>query len=89
MKILKLSGQFKKDLKRYKHKPDKINALEAILGYLASEQPIPEKYQPHPLTGDYKGHMECHVENDLLLIWFDPDSDTIVLVRFGTHSEVF
>jgi len=89
MRTLKISGQFKKDLKRYKHKPSKITALENILGYLQRGDDIPQEYNPHMLTGNYKGHMECHVENDLLLIWFDRDSDTVVLVRFGTHSELF
>ncbi len=31
MKTLKLTGQFKKDLKRYKHKPDNIDKLEVVL----------------------------------------------------------
>ncbi|MDE5821650.1 MAG: type II toxin-antitoxin system YafQ family toxin [Paramuribaculum sp.] len=48
-----------------------------------------EDYKPHPLTGNYRGHMECHVENDTLLIWWDKESDIIKLVRFGTHSELF
>lgn len=30
MKILKLTSQFKKDLKRYKHKTEVINKLETI-----------------------------------------------------------
>ncbi len=89
MRVLKLSGQFKKDLKKYKHKHDQIAALETILGYLQRGDEIPAAYKPHMLTGDYKGHMECHVQNDLLLIWFDRWSDTVVLVRFGTHSELF
>lgn len=89
MKTLKLSGQFKKDLKKYKHRPDEIEALERVLGFLAREEDIPQEYKPHLLSGDYKGHMECHVKNDLLLIWFDRSSDTVVLVRFGTHSELF
>ncbi len=33
--------------------------------------------------------MECHIEGDFLLIWFDPESDQIDLVRFGSHSELF
>lgn len=89
MKTLKLTGQFKKDLKRYKHKEDKITALEEILKLLRAGKTVPSKYNPHPLTGNYKGHMECHMEGDLLLIWLDPDSDIIYLVRFGTHSELF
>ena len=45
--------------------------------------------QTHPLTGNYAGHMECHLEGDFLLIWFDPHSDVISLVRLGSHSELF
>lgn len=89
MKSLKLSGQFKKDLKRYKHRNDILVELELILHYLQQDQPIPKEYRPHMLTGDYKGHMECHVQNDVLLIWFDKQTDIIVLVRFGSHSELF
>ena len=89
MKILKITTQFKKDLKRYKNRPKVIEKLEFILGLLQNELPIPEENKPHPLTGNYRGHMECHVENDTLLIWWDQESDIIKLVRFGTHSELF
>lgn len=41
------------------------------------------------MTGDYRGYLECHVENDILLIWFDREKDCIKPVRFGTHSEMF
>ncbi len=27
-------------------------------------------------------HMECHIDGDFLLIWFDPDTDEIDLVRY-------
>ena len=89
MKTLKITTQFKKDLKRYKNRPKVIEKLEFILGLLQNELPIPEENKPHPLTGNYRGHMECHVENDTLLIWWDQESDMINLVRFGTHSELF
>ncbi|MBD5304351.1 MAG: type II toxin-antitoxin system YafQ family toxin [Bacteroides sp.] len=89
MNILKLTTQFKKDLKRYKHKLETLDKLEVILNLLKNNEPIPEEYRPHPLTGDYKGHMECHVESDTLLIWFDKEAEIITLVRFGSHSELF
>ena len=89
MKTLKITTQFKKDLKRYKNRPKVIEKLEFILGLLQNELPIPEENKPHPLTGNYRGHMECHVENDTLLIWWDQESDMIKLVRFGSHSELF
>ena len=89
MKTLQITTQFKKDLKRYKNRPKVIEKLEFILGLLQNELPIPEENKPHPLTGNYRGHMECHVENDTLLIWWDKETDIIKLVRFGTHSELF
>ena len=89
MKTIKLTTQFKKDLKRYKHHQSTIEALEAVLGFLARGEQLPPHYRPHLLTGNYRGHMECHVENDSLLIWYDADTDTVTLVRFGSHSELF
>lgn len=41
------------------------------------------------MGGGKCGHMECHIENDFLLIWLDLDSDEISLVRLGSHSELF
>ena len=89
MKILKLTSQFKKDLKRYKHKTEVIDKLEVILKLLVNGQPIPEENGPHVLTGNYRNYMECHVENDTLLIWWDKEAQIIKLVRFGSHSELF
>ena len=63
--------------------------LLAILNLLQSETPIPAEYYPHMLTGNYAGFMECHIEGDFLLIWFDREADQIDLVRLGSHSELF
>jgi len=60
-----------------------------ILVMLKNEQPIPARYNPHILKGDYKGCMECHVQGDFLLVWFDESRDIIELVRLGSHSELF
>lgn len=89
MNTLKITSQFKKDLKKYKHKPDVIKKLELILRILANGDRIPDENRPHLLTGNYSGHMECHIESDTLLIWWDKESNVIKLVRFGTHSELF
>ena len=51
---------------------------------------IPAKHKPHYLIGQYTDHCECHVMNDLLLIWLQNDTEkTIILVRTGTHSDLF
>lgn len=89
MKRVFPSGQYKKDYKRYRNQPKKVEALKEVVDYLANEMPIPSEYHPHPLHGEYKGCMECHVQGDFLLIWFDPKTNIIELVRLGTHSELY
>ncbi len=45
---------------------------------------------PHPLQGDYKGYMECHILPDWLLIYKIKDDELVlVLSRTGTHSDLF
>ncbi len=89
MKNLKPSTQYKKDLKRIRNNPKKAAALLEVLRMLENEIPIPQSYRPHMLNHDYAGCMECHIEGDFLLIWFDEETFDIDLVRLGSHSELF
>lgn len=89
MKTLVQSTQYKKDLKRIRNNHKKAAALIDILKKLENEIPIPKENKPHMLSGDYEGCMECHIEGDFLLIWIDPETDEIDLVRLGSHSELF
>lgn len=86
------TAQFKRDVKRYRHKKETLNKLFEIVELLANEQPLPPKVSAHKLKGNYAGHMECHVESDTLLIWIKEEKSgekTIVLSRFGSHAELF
>jgi len=89
MKNIQPTTQYRKDIKRYKNKPEKIKALGNVLEMLINEQPIPSEYRPHFLSGQYNGCMECHIQGDFLLVWFDTERDIIELVRLGSHSELF
>lgn len=89
MKRFKQTSQFKKDLKRIQNNPKKIESLQIVLNILSKGEKLPSKYKPHILIGEYSGYMECHVGNDLLLIWIDNESDLIKLIRLGSHSELF
>ena len=89
MKELQPTTKFKKDLKKYKNKPNQLAELKVVLNLLMNEQPIPAKYKPHPLEGDYNDCMECHIQSDYLLIWYDKENDVIKLIRLGSHSELF
>lgn len=84
------TGQFKKDLKlAIKRKLD-TTELETVVDLLSNGQMLPEKYQDHPLTGNWKGHRECHVQPDWLLIYKIKDDILILtLTRTGTHSDLY
>jgi mRNA interferase YafQ len=89
MRKIKLSGRFKRDLKRYKYQKSKIRALGEIIRHLEKDGRVPIENIPHKLHGIYEGCMECHVEDDFLLIWIDEETNTIKLMRLGTHHELF
>jgi mRNA interferase YafQ len=89
MRELRITSQFKKDLKKYQNQPKKIEKLKLVLSYLQQGVAIPQGYKPHKLLGEYKDCMECHIESDTLLIWLDEQANVVKLLRLGTHSELF
>ena len=83
------SSRFKKDLKRYRNQPERINALKSVLRQLRDTGKVDASLKPHMLTGDFRDCMECHIQNDFLLIWIDEARQQIKLVRLGSHAELF
>ena len=59
-----------------------------MLGALVKNQPLAEKYQDHPLSGDWKDFRDCHIKPDLILIYRQPEEGVLQLVRLGSHSEL-
>jgi len=81
---------FKKDLKKYQHKKDIIKELYEVISTLAKEEPLEPSKKDHNLVGNYVNYRECHVKNDILLIYqVDKKTCSLYLARFGSHSEVF
>lgn len=62
------TAQFKKDLKRYRHRQEAMEALFDVLRHLQSNGRAPARCSPHRLKGQFSGCMECHVRSDLLLV---------------------
>lgn len=89
MKELRKTSQFKKDFKRFSKDAHKVKILFEIVKKLVNGDDIPNCYKPHSLKGEWKDFMECHVEDDFLLIWYDKERDVVKLVRLGSHSELF
>ena len=59
----------KKELKKFKKQPNKIQKILAVVKLLekGGGSQIPKKIKPHMLIGQYQGCLECHIEGDLLL----------------------
>lgn len=89
MKILYYTTQYKKDFKKYRNQPKKLQKLLTVLRLLENEEELPSELKSHSLIGQYKDCLECHIEGDFLLIWLDEANDIIKLVRLGSHSELF
>ncbi len=92
MRTIEWTAAFRRDYKRTKATPrykDIQDLLPEIVSLLAHDQPLREKHRDHPLGGNWKDHRECHLKPDLLLIYKRPDSQTLRLVRMGSHHELF
>lgn len=82
--------QFKKDYKLAEKQGLDLNKLKEVITLLANGEPLPPKNKDHQLKGNYKGHRECHIEPDWLLIYKVQDDMLILtLVRTGSHSKLF
>jgi mRNA interferase YafQ len=90
---LKETRQFKTDKKRIKGSGRyDWEKMREVVKALMNDRPLEERHRDHKLTGDYVGVRECHVEPDWLLI-YDKDGEVmsgeLILIRTGTHSELF
>ncbi len=82
--------QFKKDYKLAEKQGLDLNKLKEVITLLANGEPLPPKNKDHQLKGNYKGHRECHIEPDWLLIYkIQDDMLILTLVRTGSHSKLF
>ena len=59
---VKYSTRFKKGLKLAVKRGLDISLLEKIVEKLKAKIPLEAKYKDHPLSGNYKGYRECHID---------------------------
>jgi len=88
MREIKLTSEFKQDRKRVIKRNLDIGLIGKIIDCLANDIPLPEANKDHNLTGRYQGKRECHIQPDWLLI-YRKESDILILVRTGSHSDLF
>ena len=88
MKAIRRTSLFKRDVKRLQRQGKKLEKLKRVLETLVEGEPLAAKYRDHVLVGQYKGTRECHIEPDWLLIYELTETE-IVLIRTGSHSDLF
>ncbi len=85
------TSSYKKSFKRVSrhHGFDKVK-LQTVIKLLCTGEILPTQYKDHQLKGSMKEYRECHVQNDLLLV-YQKHNDVLILllVDIGSHSEVF
>ena len=85
-----VTNGFKKDFVDCYLRGLDTNLLVRAVEILATEGTLPQEYKPHPLRGNYKDFMECHIQPDWLLVWKQEDNNlTLLLTNTGTHSYIF
>ena len=83
----RFTNQFKKDLKLLEKRHCDIDILFDITVKIICEEPLPERYREHGLSGDYSGFTECHIKNDWVMIYYFCE-EGVVFTRTGTHSDL-
>jgi len=88
MRAIVRKSQFKRDFKKLRSSGRKLDRLWEAVELLQSGAPMPPHMRDHALTGDWIGYRDCHLGGDWLLIYQRTDA-LLILVRTGTHSELF
>jgi mRNA interferase YafQ len=88
MKSLRITTQFKKDLKRMDRRGYRITKLTAIVDKLRAGTALLPIDDDHPLRGPWETCRGCHVQGDWCLI-YRHEGEVLALVRTGTHADLF
>lgn len=86
----KTTKQFEGDYRLMVKRGKDIEKLKTLMRQLVDQQPLERRYHDHALTGSLRGHRDCHIEPDWILIYrIDSDVREITFVRTGSHADLF
>ncbi|MCD8106060.1 MAG: type II toxin-antitoxin system YafQ family toxin [Lachnospiraceae bacterium] len=84
------SNKFRKDYRLAIKRGYNMDLLEAVVDQLAAGEKLDKKHKDHVLSGNYNGVRECHITPDWLLLYDINDEELeLLLLRTGTHSDIF
>ncbi len=85
---LNLKKSFQKDFDKLLLNGFDDSVLNAVILSLRKKEPLDPQFQDHALKGKWKPFRECHIKADILLVYLVKD-DELILLRLGSHSELF
>lgn len=88
MRTPTFTNQFERDIKLAEKRKKDLTQIKAVMFDIICEKPLMQKNNDHPLSGNYKGHRECYIEPDWLLIYMI-QHDEVRFVRNGSHADLF
>lgn len=88
MRKIDIKNTFKKDYRQVLKQGWSENAIDEVIKQLANDDILNPQLKPHPLGGDYKNYMECHIFSDLIII-HQRDKEILSLYRIGRHQDLF
>ncbi|MDE0232178.1 MAG: type II toxin-antitoxin system YafQ family toxin [bacterium] len=85
---IQTTTRFNRDARRAAKRGKNLDKLWDVVEMLESRRPLESRHRPHQLSGAWAHCWECHIEPDWILIW-KATNDTLILVRTGTHADLF
>jgi mRNA interferase YafQ len=94
MREIKQSNRFKREYKLMKKRGKDIEKINSVILSLAKDEELPPALCDHPLSGNFAGFRDCHIEPDWVLIYKKTDDQALELYELrleatGTHSDLF
>ena len=80
--------QFKKDSQSIARTGRNLERFAEAVTMLQQGDTLPAHFRDHSLIGNWRDFRECHLAGDLLLIYQTTGTE-LILVRMGSHSELF
>lgn len=94
MREISRSTRFKRDYKLMKKRGKDMDKINSVILMLASDEELSPALCDHPLSGNWSGFRDCHIEPDWVLIYQKTDNQILELEELrleatGTHSDLF
>ncbi len=82
--------QYRKDAERVRKRGKGMARVLEVVDALRHRRPLAGRHRDHPLSGNWQGWRDCHIEPDWVLIYrVDEKAGELILGRTGTHSDLF